>query len=107
MRNSGSPHRGGTITWGMMSNEVGFASGNRVMYHNNDVFHIKLSLFVGVSNASVALTVVRYALAVLFEIGLAEHTVRVTIKILRVLILQHAFFLLRDIVFDIAATGDP
>lgn len=90
-----------------MSNEVGFASGNRVMNHNNDVFHIILSFFVGGSNASVALTVVRYALAVLLEIGLAEHAVRVTIKILRVFILQHAFFLLRDVVFDIAATGDP
>lgn len=75
-----------------------------MIYHNNDVDYIILSLFVGSCNASVALTVVRYALAVLFEVGLAEHTVRVTIKILRVFILQHAFFLLRDVVFDIAAT---
>lgn len=92
-----------------MSNEAVFASGSRVMNHNNETVIViinHLSFFVGSCDASVTLAVVRYALAVLLKIGLAEHTVRVTIEILRVFILHHALLLLRDVVFGITATGD-
>lgn len=64
-----------------------------------------LSFFVG-SDAPVALAVVRYALVVLLEVGLAEHAMRVAVEVLRILVLQHALLLLGDVVFDIAATGD-
>lgn len=45
-------------------------------------------------------------MAVLLEIGLAEHAVRVTIEILRVFVLERALLLLGDVVFDVAAAGE-
>lgn len=64
-----------------------------------------LSFSVGLGDATVGLAVVRYAVGGVTGIGLAEGAVGVAFKILGVVVLGNALFLLGD-VLGVAATGD-